>query len=136
MTPFKLLAYSAISATLLLAFFHLDHRLNRAPTPADRYPKQGIASWYVSKETASTEPYDPESFTCAMRRRDFGKQYWVCNSANGRCVRVRHNNFGPYWMLFARGRIVDLSRRAFAEIADLERGLVPVTVFEVQTASP
>ena len=65
-----------------------------------------------------------------MRIRDFGRYYRVCNTANDRCVVVRHNNFGPAKKLFERGRIIDLSRAAFEQIADLKEGVIQVTVVE------
>jgi rare lipoprotein A len=128
----KRLKHLLAAALILAAIGSLDRFINaRIAPPPSQYPSKGTASWYVSPLTATGERYDPESLTCAMRRRDFGKRYRVCNPENGRCVEVRHNNWGPYWVLYNRGRIVDLSRRAFSEIADLEKGLVPVTVTEV-----
>ncbi len=94
------------------------------------YPKAGLASWYVSKHTASGEAYKESMFSCALRRRDFGRYYRVCNLANNRCVVVRHNNFGPSRAMFNKGRIIDLSREAFAKIADLENGVIKVSVEE------
>jgi rare lipoprotein A len=48
----------------------------------------------------------------------------VRNEANGRTVRVRINDRGP----FVAGRIVDLSRAAAAEIGAIGAGTVPVTL--------
>ena len=92
------------------------------------YPQEGLASWYVSAHTATGERYDADSLTCAMRKRDFGKYYMVCNPRNNKCVVVRHNNFGPSRKKFKEGRIIDLSKAAFSSIADLDEGLVRVTV--------
>ena len=49
-----------------------------------------------------------------------------------RCVTVRHNDYGPNKKLVASGRIIDLSKGAFAKLASLTRGLLDVTVEEVQ----
>ena len=95
------------------------------------YPTAGIASWYTSVLTATGEKLDDNSLTCAMRRRDFGKHYRVCNQENGRCVVVRHNNWGPCWILFAQGRIVDLTRSAFSLLADPDKGLLKASVIPV-----
>jgi len=65
-----------------------------------------------------------------MRKKDYGKYYRVCSRDNGKCVVVRHNNFGPRKSLFRQGRIIDLSCRAFLELADLETGIINVTVSE------
>jgi rare lipoprotein A (peptidoglycan hydrolase) len=46
-------------------------------------------------------------------------------------VVVRHNNFGPSKYFYDQGRIIDLSRAAFLRIADLEEGIINVSVDEV-----
>ncbi len=96
------------------------------------YPKQGIASWYSAKFTATGERFDSNALTCAMRKTDFGKYYKVCNTDNNKCVVVRHNNFGPARRLYVKGRIIDLSKAAFASIAELREGLIKVTVDQVE----
>ncbi len=95
------------------------------------YPKSGIASWYTARRTATGERFKSNDLTCAMRRRGFGKFYKVCNASNEKCVVVRHNNFGPSKRLYDKGRIIDLSRSAFSQIADTKEGLVKVTVEEL-----
>ena len=94
------------------------------------YPKTGLASWYTSKHTASGEAYNEKPLSCALRKRDFGKYYRVCNLENNKCVVVRHNNFGPSRAMFNKGRIIDLSREAFLRIADLEDGVIRVNLEE------
>jgi rare lipoprotein A len=96
------------------------------------YPKTGTASWYSARRTATGERFDGVDLTCAMRKTGFGKYYKVCNADNGKCVVVRHNNFGPAKYLYAKGRIIDLSKAAFSNIADVEDGIVPVSVEEVR----
>jgi len=96
------------------------------------YPSSGIASWHDPKHTASGEKYQRNEFTCAMRKRDFGKSYIVCNLENDKCVTVRHNDFGPAYRMFKKGRIIDLSRSAFSKIADLEKGLIRVRIGEIE----
>ncbi len=97
------------------------------------YPKTGLASWYLTKKTASGDKFDNNALTCALRRRGFGKYYRVCNPGNGKCVIVRHNDFGPSGRLYSRGRIIDLTKAAFLQIADLKDGIIKVTVTEVNT---
>lgn len=115
---------------LLLVFILIFHCNIKAQT--------GKASWY-SKEscqregtsgvyTASGERFNEEDMTCAMRRRDFGKYYKVCNLDNDKCVVVRHNDFGPNKKLHNEGRIVDLSKGAFRKIADLRKGIINISV--------
>jgi rare lipoprotein A len=69
-----------------------------------------------------------------MRKREFGKYYLVCNLENNKCVEVRHNDFGPAFYFFTRGRIIDLSRDAFDKIANLEKGLIRVRIGAVYPA--
>lgn len=92
------------------------------------YPDEGIASWYTASCTATGEIFDENSLTCAMRRRDFGGYYKVCNIENAKCVIVRQNNFGPTKPYFRKGRIIDLSKAAFSQIADPELGLVKIKI--------
>jgi len=98
---------------------------------AGSYPTQGLASWYNVGHTASGEKYRGKEFTCAMRKRDFGKYYLVCNVENNKCIVVRHNDFGPAMRLFRQGRIIDLSRHAFSKLADLKKGLIRVRIGEI-----
>lgn len=95
------------------------------------YPKTGKASWYSAKITVTGEKFSDNDLTCAIRKTDFGKYYNICNTANNKCVTVRHNNFGPSKRLYDRGRIIDLSRAAFLQIADLEEGIINIRVDEV-----
>lgn len=101
----------------------------------------GTASYYTYQScvregtsgvwTASGERFNENDFTCAMRSRDFGKCYKVTNLATQKSVIVRHNDFGPNKKLHKNGRIVDLSKAAFAKIADLKKGVINVSVVEV-----
>ncbi|HKA37023.1 MAG TPA: septal ring lytic transglycosylase RlpA family protein [Thermoanaerobaculia bacterium] len=82
--------------------------------------EEGIASWYggndgfEGKPTASGEIYDSSLLTAAHRELPLGTIVDVACVENGKTVRVRINDRGP----FIRGRIIDLSRAA-AERLDL-----------------
>ncbi|MDD5194238.1 MAG: septal ring lytic transglycosylase RlpA family protein [Candidatus Omnitrophica bacterium] len=95
------------------------------------YPAEGLASWYHAKKTATGKRFSATPFSCAMRRWDYGKYYRVCNIDNGKCVIVLHNNFGPSKKFYKRGRIIDLSKAAFASLAELKKGLIRVTVTQI-----
>jgi rare lipoprotein A len=101
---------------------------------AGPYPTEGLASWYNPRRTATGEKYRKNQLTCAMRKRDFGKYYLVCNLDNNKCVAVKHNDFGPSRKLFNQGRIIDLSRYAFSKIAALKKGIVRVKIGEIHSA--
>ena len=76
------------------------------------YNETGIASWYGEdfhgKYTANGEVYDLNALTAAHRTLPLPSIIQVTNLDNGRTMRLRVNDRGPY----ARGRIIDLSRRA------------------------
>jgi peptidoglycan lytic transglycosylase len=60
--------------------------------------------------------------TAAHRTLPLGTRLRVTNLENGRMVRVRVNDRGPY----VDGRIVDLSLGAARALDMVERGVVPV----------
>jgi rare lipoprotein A len=76
------------------------------------YDETGIASWYGEafhgKYTADGEVFDLNALTAAHRTLPMPSVVQVTNLENGRSIEVRVNDRGP----FARGRIIDLSRRA------------------------
>jgi rare lipoprotein A len=63
--------------------------------------------------------------TAAHKRLPFGTRVRVVNTESGRSVVVRINDRMPD-TASNRGRVIDLSKGAFARLAPLERGLVPV----------
>ena len=80
--------------------------------PAAGWTEEGVASWYggrdgfEGKPTASGEIYDSSLLTAAHRELPLGSIVEVTNLDNGKAVRVRINDRGP----FIAGRIIDLSR--------------------------
>lgn len=79
--------------------------------------KKGHASYYHDKfngrSTASGEPFDNNKYTAAHKKLPFGTKVRVTNHANGKSVIVKINDRGP----FVKGRDIDLSKRAFRDIA-------------------
>nr|WP_319021332.1 septal ring lytic transglycosylase RlpA family protein [Pseudomonas sp. FME51] len=90
--------------------------------------ESGQASFYAdryqNRKTASGEPYKAGQNTAAHRTLPFGSQVRVTNVRNGKSVVVRINDRGP----FVRGRVIDLSRSAFASIGDTSAGLLSVRI--------
>jgi rare lipoprotein A len=86
----------------------------------------GLASWYGEfhhgLQTASGEIFDMTQLTAAHRTLPLGTRLRVTNLENGRIVRVRVNDRGPY----VAGRILDLSHQAARHLDMVERGVVPV----------
>jgi rare lipoprotein A len=75
------------------------------------YRETGIASWYGpgfhGKPTANGEIFDQNALTAAHRTLPLPSMVQVTNLDNGRSIKVRVNDRGP----FSNGRIIDLSRR-------------------------
>lgn len=111
--------------------------LGRLPVPSSKpdtitwyarhLTQAGIASWYGprfhGRRTASGEVFNQNKMTAAHRTLRFGTIV-VVTKANGRWVEVRINDRGP----FIRGRIIDLSRAAAAELGIKNAGLAEVRV--------
>lgn len=91
----------------------------------------GIASWYGARfhgrRTASGERFDQTKMTAAHRTLRFGTIVEVTKTTNGRSVKVRINDRGP----FIRGRIIDLSRAAAVDLGIKNAGLAQVRVAPV-----
>jgi peptidoglycan lytic transglycosylase len=93
----------------------------------------GKATYYhdslAGNPTASGERYDPRAMTAAHRSLPFGSIVDVVRR-DGRWVRVRINDRGPY----GRGRIIDLSRSAAAQVGVDRAGIADVTLYVVYRA--
>lgn len=96
-----------------------------APTPVSHTAK---ASWYgpglAGQKTTSGEPYNPEALTAASKTLPLGSVVKVTNPENGKSVKVRINDRGP----FVPGRSLDLSKRAAERIGIVHRGVARVKV--------
>ena len=84
------------------------------------YDRTGMASWYGGEfqghYTANGEVFDLDQLTAAHTTLPMPSIVEVINLQNNRALRIRVNDRGP----FARGRIIDLSRRA-AELLGFAR---------------
>lgn len=87
-----------------------------------RIENRGLASWYGprhhGKPTASGEIFDMNKLTAAHRTLPFGTWVRVHSVSDGKEVRVRVNDRGPY----SGGRIIDLSRESARQLGMLVRG--------------
>jgi rare lipoprotein A len=90
---------------------------------------EGLASYYGEslrgRRTASGERFDPDGFTAAHRTLAFGTCLRVENAGNGRTVRVRVNDRGP----FVEGRILDVSAAAARALDFMRAGLARLRLF-------
>jgi rare lipoprotein A len=92
------------------------------------YDETGIASWYGTdfhgKDTANGETYDMNDLTAAHRTLPLPSFVRVINLENGRSIVLRVNDRGP----FAKGRIIDVSRRGAQLLGFKEQGTARVRV--------
>lgn len=99
------------------------------------YRRTGIASWYGpgfhGKRTANGERYDQNALTAAHRTLPMPSMVRVTNLENGRSIKVRINDRGP----FKNARIIDLSRRAADLLGFRKRGTAKVRVEILETES-
>ena len=95
-------------------------------------PEVGTASYYAEKfhglKTSSGETYNMKDLTCAHRWLPYGTLVEVTNLDNGRKVRVRVNDRGP----FKHGRVIDLSKAAATELDMIRRGTARVELRVVE----
>ena len=86
------------------------------------FKKNAHATYYHDKfngkKTASGKRFDNSKLTAAHRKFPFGTKLRITNEANGESVIVEVIDRGP----FARGREIDLSKKAFMDITSNKRG--------------
>ena len=89
------------------------------------------ASFYGGKlhgsMTASGERFNQYEFTAAHKQLPLNSIVDVTNPKNGKTVRVRINDRGPY----VKGRSIDLSAAAFAAIENPKRGVIKDIIINV-----
>lgn len=88
------------------------------------------ASWYGEEDRglpmANGQRFDPDKLTAASWFYDLGTKVVVTHE--NRSVVVEITDRGPARRLVQEGRRIDLSRAAFAKLADPDLGLIDVTV--------
>ncbi|MBS0989985.1 septal ring lytic transglycosylase RlpA family protein [Acetobacter okinawensis] len=96
--------------------------------------QKGMASWYGAarqhlRRTSSGARFDKTRLTAAHPTAPLGSKLRVTSEETGRSVVVTVNDRGPY----SRGRIIDLSQAAAAQLGMLGAGVAHVSV---QAATP
>jgi len=139
--PASLIVLYVIVAGLIsvpLANAQTSNRASRAGRGQTGYKKPGTASdknviiarasWYGAglkgHRTATGEKLDPNQLTAASTQLPLKSQAVVTNLDNGRSVRVRINDCGPY----VRNRSLDLSKRAAQKLAMTHSGITLVRI--------
>ena len=103
-----------------------------APTSStkedDTTVQVGEASWYGARfhgqETSTGEKYNQNNLTAAHPTLPEGSKVKVTNMENGKSVKVRVNDRGPY----VDDRIIDVSRKAAKTLDMVEEGTAEVKV--------
>lgn len=119
---------------VLLSFIHGCARTTgyRPPPEQTGQVENGVASYYARnfqhRKTASGERLDNQAMTAAHKTLPFGTEVLVKNVKNGKSVRVRINDRGP----FVKGRVIDMTRAAFSQIASLDKGIAKVEIRVVE----
>ena len=94
-----------------------------------------LVSWYSMESvlkagdcgiTASGKKFNEEELTFACWHLDFGDRVRFFNPKNGTSVVATCNDRGPAKRLVKQGRLFDLSRAAFSEIANIKLGVIEV----------
>ena len=92
----------------------------------------GLASYYGpgfdGQRTASGELFDQDAMTAAHRTLPFGTIVRVTNLENGRRVKLRVTDRGPYGPNRAKGCIIDVSTAAARRLGFLKDGIARVRV--------
>ncbi|AXP82637.1 RlpA-like protein precursor [Mariniflexile rhizosphaerae] len=111
--------------SILSDTIHLDSSL----TTYIPYKESVHASYYHDKfngrKTASGDKFNNDLYTAAHKTLKFGTKVKVTNIVNDSSVIVTINDRGP----FVKGREIDLSKKAFMEIAKYKhRGFLIVNI--------
>ncbi|MHA1601254.1 MAG: septal ring lytic transglycosylase RlpA family protein [Alphaproteobacteria bacterium] len=105
------------------------------PKPDYTYRETGIASWYGpgfhGRRTANGERYDQNTLTAAHRTLPMPSIVRVTNLDNGRSIKVRINDRGP----FSNGRIIDLSQRGADLLGFRQKGTAKVLIEIIEDES-
>jgi len=118
--------YPAILALVLL--FGCSSVPMKSKESTIGFVQHGKASFYAMKyqfrETASGERFNQLASTAAHKTLPFGSKVKVTNIKNGKSTMVKINDRGP----FVEGRIIDLTRSSFADIANTDVGIIQVKI--------
>ncbi|MBV7528688.1 septal ring lytic transglycosylase RlpA family protein [Chitinophaga sp. sic0106] len=111
-----------------IAFIAMAGMLLCCTACSKKVTQSGKASYYADKfdgrKTASGETFHQNAMTAAHPSLPFGTRLKVTNLANGKTVKVRVNDRGP----FAKGRIIDLSRKAARKLGMISTGVATVEI--------
>jgi rare lipoprotein A len=100
----------------------------------------GLASYYGpgfnGKPTASGEVFDERKLVAASRTLPLGSLVRVTNLDNGRTVRLRITDRGPYGRNHRKGCIIDVPKGAARRLHFIRDGIVHVRVLVERFGTP
>jgi len=118
----------SILSNLMMIKYGVIFLLFLFSTCTPKISQTGKASYYADKfngrKTASGEKFRNSKLTAAHKTLPFGTKVKVTNLSNGKSVKVRINDRGP----FVAGRIIDLSKKAAHKINIDKEGVGNVKV--------
>lgn len=108
-----------------------DTFVNKIFLKSQLYKKKAHASYYHDKfngkKTSSGVRFSNSKYTAAHRKLPFGTHVRITNEENGKSVVVEINDRGP----FTKGRDIDLSHKAFSQIASNKISGTMIVTIEV-----
>ncbi len=125
----KFLFYLAVILIILSLIKECAEGQEPAPTiTASWYSVESCRKEGTSGRMANGEIFNDTEYICASWDYDFGTKLNIQNTKNSRWVQVTVADRGPNKKLYKRGRIIDFSKSAFAEIASLWKGVIPIKI--------
>ena len=119
---------TTFSFLLLVFLLSSCHRRTVPSSQEVSGTETGLASFYSEsyngKKTANGEIYNSSEYTAAHKKLPFNTRVKVTNLSNGKTVKVRINDRGP----FVAGRIIDLTRKAAKKIDMIGAGVAKVKI--------
>lgn len=89
----------------------------------------GKSSWYGvphhGRKAADGSVFNMNAMTCASNTYKLGTKLKVTNKENGKSVIVKVTDRGGFTRL---GRILDLSKASFSQIASTSKGIITVLI--------
>lgn len=105
---------------------HNTHGNTRVCNPKTEPYQIGNASWYGprfhGRLMANQKPYNMHDYTVAHPHLPFGTRICIVNKNNGKTILATVTDRGP----FAKGRILDLSKRIAEDLDVIDPGHAPV----------
>lgn len=117
---------------MTLAFLLLARQPGVFAYTASYYTLESCLREGTSGIRADGRKLDDEELICASWDYSFGTRLLVTNVANGKSVVVVVRDRGPNKKLYKKGRVIDLSKRAFSQIADLKQGIIQISIKEIK----